>query len=69
MTHGYQRGALFIGEAVASDVEFSWSGTCFTAGVKCPTLFTLKRLAVALGCRYDELMVGVLTEPAGRIID
>jgi len=28
------------------------------AGQKCPTLFTLKRLAGALGCAYDELMTG-----------
>jgi transcriptional regulator with XRE-family HTH domain len=26
------------------------------AGQKCPTLFTLKRLSVALGCRYNELL-------------
>jgi len=28
------------------------------AGQKCPTLFTVKRLAVALGFRYEELLKG-----------
>jgi hypothetical protein len=28
------------------------------AGQKCPTLFTVKRFAVALGCGYDESMAG-----------
>jgi transcriptional regulator with XRE-family HTH domain len=29
------------------------------AGQKCPTLFTLARLRVALACRYDDLFQGI----------
>jgi hypothetical protein len=28
------------------------------AGQKCPTLFTLRRLAIALDCTYNDLMAG-----------
>jgi transcriptional regulator with XRE-family HTH domain len=29
------------------------------AGQKCPTLFTLARIRMALACRYDDLFQGI----------